>query len=161
MLDASDAGAAFMRINGEVSMPRTADPARHLEQIISSLQARRQVLTSEIAEIDALFERFGIQPVERRRPGRPAGRKAAVAGPKPARRGRRRKRGKFEKSGQQSIIDFLKTKGAKGATTAEINDHWVSEGRAGTAYVTLGQLTKLKQIKKEKLKGKRGSRYTA
>lgn len=145
-------------------MPRVADPAKHLEETISRLQERRQSLVSEVARIDALFEKYGIRTQERRRPGRPPGRKAgasALAEAKPGRKGRRRKRGTFTKSALDSVVDFLKGKGEKGATTSEINKHWQSEGRAGTAYVTIGQLVKRRKIRKENLKGQRGSRYTA
>jgi hypothetical protein len=144
-------------------MPRVADPAKHLEETIVGLQKRRQMLISEVARIDALFERYGIHVEEprgaRRSVGRPAGARTAAA--KPVRRGRRRKRGVFAKSAQESIVDFLKGRGEKGATTAEINEHWQSEGRAGSAYVTIGQLVKRKKIKKQNLKGERGSRYWA
>jgi len=141
-------------------MPRIADPARQLEETIARLQERRQTLTAGLARIDAICERYGIQLQGRKRPGRPPKGYAAAAAPKHARGGRGRKRGQFAKSALVSIVDFLKSTGHKGATTSEINEYWQSEGRAGNAYVTLGQLTKKKTIKRQNLKGQRGSRYT-
>lgn len=138
-------------------MPRVADPARQLEANITSLQERRRALVADLAKIDALCEKYGIQLQDRKRPGRP---KAGTAA-KPASTGHRRPRGRFAKSAHASIVDFLKGRGAKGATTSEINAHWRSEGRAGNAYVALGHLTKQKEIKRQNLKGQRGSRYTA
>lgn len=140
-------------------MPRVADPARQLQDTIARLQDRRRTLVAELAKIDDLCARYGIQLGESKRPGRPAGRAAGTA-PKAARGGGRRKRGRFAKSAHVSIVDFLKSVGAKGATTGEINKHWLSEGRAGSAYVTLGQLTKARKIKRQNIKGARGSRYT-
>lgn len=140
-------------------MPRIADPARQLEETITRLQERRRALTADLARIDALCERYGIQLQGRKGPGRPPGRRAAaVPG---TRAGRRRKRGRFTKSALVSVADFVKAAGPKGVTTSEVNKHWKGEGRAGDAYVTLGQLTKLRKIKRKNLKGQRGSRYTA
>jgi hypothetical protein len=139
-------------------MPKVADPARQLADTIARLQQRRRALVAELSQIDALCAKFGIQLQERKGPGRPPGRpKAGVAEPA---RGRR-PRGRFVKSANVAIVDFLKSKGAKGATTAEINNYWQSEGRAGSAYVAIGHLVKQRKIKRENLKGQRGSRYTA
>ena len=145
-------------------MPRVADPAKQLEQTIARLQERRRTLTADLARIDALCEKYGIQLQGRKRPGRPAGRRKAASSAvaaKPARRGRRRKRGRFAKSASTSIIDFLKSCAGKSATTADVNKHWQAEGRRGNAYVTLGHLAKQRKVKRENLKGQRGSRYTA
>jgi len=138
---------------------------RRLEETISGLQERRRALIDQLADIDELFAKYGIQVQERGRPGRKPGRrpgrppKAAAAGAKPGRRGRR-KRGVFKMTAHESITGFLRSRGDRGATTGEINKHWHSEGRAGSAYVSLGQLVKQRKVKKENLKGQRGSRYT-
>ena len=46
-------------------------------------------------------------------------------------------------------------------TGAEIGKHWKSEGRGAGVYVNIGKLTKSKKLKKQKIEGGRGSRYTA
>jgi hypothetical protein len=113
-----------------------------------------------VERIDALFKQFGIHPSNGRRPGRPsAAVKNARRPGRPPRRKRTRKT--FSRSGLESVLDFVKGRGAEGATTGEINKHWKSEGRAGTAYVTIGHLVKDRKLKKRRLVGQRGSRYTA
>jgi hypothetical protein len=145
-------------------MPRVSDPAKQLEDTIARLQERRRSLAAELARIDDLFAKHGLQPQETKRRGRPPSRRSAAApaaASKAGRKGRRRKRGTFPQSAQESIVGFLKSKGKEGATTGEINEYWEAEGRAGSAYVTLGQLHKKRKVKREDLKGVRGSRYWA
>jgi hypothetical protein len=64
-------------------------------------------------------------------------------------------------SGTQSILSFVKNAGKKGATTNEIVKHWQLERRGAGVYVVIGELVKAKKLKREPLKGQRGSRYTA
>ncbi|HOW73796.1 MAG TPA: C2H2-type zinc finger protein [Phycisphaerae bacterium] len=148
------------------------DLAGALAAMINKLQTQRQEHVDAIAEIDAVVEKYGIQLPERKRRGRPPGRKpgrkpgrpaaAATAPTKPTgRKGKRRARRKFAVSGLDLILAFVKSVGKKGATTSEIVKHWKSEGRSGDGYTTLSQLTKQKKLKKEKLKGEKGSRYRA
>ena len=80
--------------------------------------------------------------------------KAAMAAPK----GKTpRKRGVFAVTGAEFIVALLK-KG--GAATGEINKKWTAAGRKNTADVLLGKLTKDGKLKREPLKGARGSTYT-
>lgn len=140
-------------------------PAEQLGSLIARLQSQRQEHVDAIAEIDASFARFGITPVQKKRRGRPPGRRGRRPGPKPiakaAPKARRRKRRQFKVSGLKSVLAFVKAAGKTGRTTAEINKHWKGEKRSGNAYITIGQLVKAKQLKKEELKGQKGSRYTA
>jgi hypothetical protein len=138
------------------------DLADALVATIDELQAQRQELVDAIATIDAVFEKYGIQSPERRRPGRkPSSPRATATSPMPAaRHGERRKRGTFEKTGTESILDFVTSKGKAGATSAEINQNWKTEGRGATADTTLSQLTKKKKLKRRKIRGAKGSRYT-
>jgi hypothetical protein len=62
-------------------------------------------------------------------------------------------------SGEQSILQFVAKSGAKGASGADINNHWKSEGRSGGAYTPIGKLVSAKKLKRRKVKGERGSRY--
>src|SRR3954451_14245604 len=51
-----------------------------------------------------------------------------------------RRRGKFEMTGEQSVLQFIS--GRVSPTTAEINEHWRGEGRRGVANVILLKLLK-------------------
>jgi len=74
------------------------------------------------------------------------------------RRTRKRIRRKFAVSGEQSILDFVKSK--SNPIGREIEKHWKSEGRAGVAANLISKLLKAKKLKRTPLKGERGSRYT-
>jgi hypothetical protein len=167
-------------IAAKPAKPATGGLAEQLGSLITRLQAQRQEHVQALAEIDAVFGRLGIQAQAAKRRGRPPKAQAAVAAsidapaaPKaqaadrmigaplaPKTRGKRKRR-KFSTSGTEAILAFVKDGGAKGRTSDEINKQWKQEGRSGNAYVQIGQLTKAKKLKKEDLKGQRGSRYTA
>ncbi len=67
---------------------------------------------------------------------------------------RKRKRGKFERTGEESILLLLK--GRKSLRTSQINDAWRNEGRGGTADVTLGKLVcpfrQLRQLRQPQIR---------
>jgi hypothetical protein len=71
---------------------------------------------------------------------------------------RRRGRGHFALSAEESILAFVKLK--KNPTSAEINKHITSEGRSSSANNALGKLVKEKKLKRTPLEGQRGSRYS-
>lgn len=129
-----------------------ATPRMNLAQRIERLQAQRQRLADEITQIDATLRQIE-QALGMKLRGRPARSSAGTPGP---RRGRPRRRS-FGISGLDSILGFVKENGQP--TTAEINAHWTSEGRAGRADVALGKLVAGKQLKRLDNKGGRGSRY--
>lgn len=137
------------------------DAASQLADLIAKLQNERQEHVDAIAKIDAAFARFGITPSAPKRRGRPRKTAAAAAPAAPPKRRKRRTRRKFAVSGLDSVFGFVKSAGKKGATTSEIVGHWKSEGRSGNGYTALGQLVKEKKLKKQPLKGGRGSRYVA
>jgi hypothetical protein len=68
-----------------------------------------------------------------------------------------RRRGKFELTGEQSVLQFVSRR--VNPTTAEINEHWRSEGRRGVANVILLKLLKQGLIQRQIDAGIRGSRY--
>lgn len=70
-----------------------------------------------------------------------------------------RRRGKFAQTAEQSVLTFIQSKG--NPSTAEINAHWRSEGRKGTANVTLLKLLKETAIRRVVDPSVRGSRYVA
>lgn len=71
--------------------------------------------------------------------------------------GKRRRRGRFELSGEASILKFIEKAGTP--TTKEVNAHWKNEGRGGSADNALTKLVAGKQLKRIALEGQRGSRY--
>ena len=117
---------------------------------LSGLIAQRDKLDKQIAELQAVA-------------GRPA---AAV--PKPAAKakgGRKpkavkaegRKRKSYAVTAEQLVLGLVKD---RGATTAEINKAWKGAGRTGRADNTLNKMVKAGKLKREKLQGQKGSRYT-
>jgi hypothetical protein len=70
----------------------------------------------------------------------------------------KRTRRKFAISGEQSILNFVKSK--SNPIGKEIQKHWESEGRAGAAANLISKLVKDKRLKRMPLKGERGSRYS-
>jgi hypothetical protein len=121
-----------------------------LKSLISKLQADRQGHLGAIAEIDEAFATLGIQPEVKKKRGR----KSGVAK-------KTRTRGKFKTTATESILTFVKAAGSKGTTGAKIVQDWKAEGRKAGCYNALGKLIKEKKIKRQKLKGQKGSLYVA
>jgi hypothetical protein len=71
---------------------------------------------------------------------------------------RKRVRRKFAVSGEQMILNFVKSK--SNPMGREIEKHWASEGRAGAAANLISKLVKTKKVKRTPLKDERGSRYS-
>ncbi len=139
-------------------MARTSQPGGLTGQIEALLRSR-MAHESAIEQIDATLGRIkialgGSGTVVKR--GRPPGSTnvTKVAGGKK----RRRRRGKFTMSGDQSILAFVKSAGSP--TTKDVNQHWKSEGRGGSADNALTKLVKTKKLKRINLKGVRGSKYS-
>lgn len=111
-----------------------------------------------------VYSALGATPAAPKRgPGRPPGSTmaaaaapAAPAAAKPG-RGRRRSRGSYETTGDDSVLAFIKAN--KSPTTKDIKAHWASEGRGGTADNVLSKLYREHKIKRLPLPGERGSRY--
>ncbi len=131
-------------------MPRTFS-ADAVSDRIQSLLTQRQEHVQQVERIDSLLQKIGSVL-------RTTGGRAWAGAGKGGAGGRRRKRGKFAMSGEQSIISLIGRKG--GATSQEIERHWKQEGRGGTAANMLSQMTKAKKLKRTPLKGQRGSTYT-
>ena len=81
----------------------------------------------------------------------------APKGPKPGTRSKRT-RNRFSTTGDESVLAFIRKHGKP--TTAEVQEHWSSEGRGASADNSLSKLFKEKKIKREANKQGRGSRYT-
>ncbi len=83
------------------------------------------------------------------------GAKAAARGPKKA---AKRVRGKFEITGDELIIRFVRKLGCP--TTEEIRRHWESEGRRGKAENNLTNLVKRGQLIRNRIPGQSRSTYS-
>ena len=70
-----------------------------------------------------------------------------------------RRRKKFKATANELVLATIEKAGTKGATGAQISKAWRSAGRPGDAYNTLNELAKAKKIKRNPLKGQRGSLY--
>lgn len=136
-----------------------------LGERISQLLAQRSQHESAIARIDETLSRVGAALGTdfggRRRRGRPPGSgsaaKASGNGSKGRGGRRRRKRGKFATSGEESIVAFIGSN--KNPSTQDVNKHWKSEGRGGSADNTLSKLVRDKKLKRTAIEGQRGSTY--
>ena len=121
-----------------------------LKLLISKLQEDRQGHQDAIARIDEVFATLGIQREVKKKRGR-----------KPGVTKTTKTRGKFKTTAKESVLTFVKAAGSNGVTGAKIVEHWKGEGRKSGFYNALGVLTKAKKIKKQKLKGQKGSLYVA
>jgi hypothetical protein len=135
---------------------------KELAKLIGGLKAERQELVNKLASIDKVFASFGIPVVSKvtatvsvaaspttitgKRRGRPPGSKNS-----------KRKRGMFSKTGEETVLEYVTSKGP--VTAAEVNKHWQGEGRGGKADNTLSKLVKDGKLKRVKNKGERGSSY--
>ncbi|HRX85211.1 MAG TPA: hypothetical protein P5572_09365 [Phycisphaerae bacterium] len=126
-----------------------------LSTLIANLHEERQRHEAAIIEIDEAFARLGVAPSAPRR-GRPAGQWRAV---KPVAKSRRKRR-RFATTANALVVATIRKAGAKGASGAQINGAWRAAGRPGDAYNTLTILTQAKAIRRTKVPGERGSRYT-
>ena len=125
-------------------MAKSATSASTLERVIRDLQRQRDKHVSAIADIDAGFKAYGIKTNKARKG---SGKKAPA----------KKKRGRFNKTADQFITDLLKKN--KRLSTREINIRWSRVGRGGSADNTLLNLVNNKTVKREKIKGGRGSTY--
>jgi len=142
----------------------TADLSSRIDQLIQQRQQHVEAAEQLTATIEQIASLLGTSLGGKRRgrpPGRPrlnpVGAAPAPAAATPGRRRGRRKRQRFEISGDESIINFIRSH--KDATTQDIKKHWASEGRGGTADNALSKLVREKKIKRFPLDGQRGSRF--
>lgn len=125
---------------------------------IQQLQEERQQHEEAISLIDQTLAGVGAVlgngSIARGAQSKPASAPAETA----PRRGRKRRRGKFEVTGEQSVLSFVKSE--RNPTSREIEEHWKSEGRGGPAAIMLSKLVKEDKLKRTPLEGQRGSRYS-
>lgn len=133
--------------------------ANDLAGKIQQLQVDRQRHLEAMAAIDRVLDQIGAALDVAPKPA-PRDRAAATPGDSVVRREvspEPRRRGRFDKTGIDSVLDFIRERG--NPTTAEINAHWHTEGRKGTANVTILKLLQDGSIRREQDPLIRGSRY--
>ncbi len=122
---------------------------RRHEETVSEIDKTLATIDQTLADIAAPF---GV-PAPRTL-GRPAGAPGDTAKPR-----RRRSRGSYATTGEESVLAFIKQH--KNPTTSEVKAHWAGESRRGTADNVLSKLFREKRVKRKPLgKGIRGSRYS-
>ena len=154
-----------------------------LAQSIQELQDERKQHADAIDRIDqtlqnvraALGEAAGVGRARRGRPpkalsaafsgafggetgGAIGGEFAPAAGRGARRRGRRRTRARYETTGDESVLNFVRSN--RNPTTKEIKQHWASESRGGTADNVLSKLVREGKLKRTQIPDDRGSRYS-
>jgi hypothetical protein len=131
-----------------------------LLNLVGKLQAERADHVQAIEAIDLTFQQLGMNvasmPAQPRR-GRPA--KTVIAQTqiptKPVKRGP----GKYALTVDESVLAFVQANPE--CTTAQVNEHWIKEGRSGMASNTLAKLAQAGKLTRKNLKGQRGSTFTA
>jgi hypothetical protein len=148
-----------------------------LASIVESLREEREALAGRLEEIDDTFKQLGIdvdagsasrQPAsptrkkkaaKKKGPGRPRKKTTGTTTKKTTKKktAGRRRRGTFPRTGEESVLAFVKELGR--ATAGEVNKKWRAEGRGGSADNTLGRLVKRGDLVREDVPGQRGGIY--
>jgi hypothetical protein len=142
-------------LEGLIAMPVHSKVG--LPERIQKLLEDRHLHATAVETIDKLLGGIGavLGVGAKRGPGRPKSTASPVVGVKK----RKRRRRTFAVSGEQSILEFIKSN--KNPTSQEIEKHWKGEGRSFVAANLLSKLVKEKTLKRTPLgKGIRGSRYS-
>ena len=127
--------------------------ASQLVTLVKQLRAQRRAHVDAIAAIDQSCGQLGISlGPAKRGPGRPKGK----AAPKVTRKVR--KRGTYKQTADDFILGLLA--GGKILTTAQIIGKWRQAKRGGKADNPLSKLVAQKKLKRENIKGARGSKYS-
>ena len=128
--------------------PTTTVIATRIQQLV----AERKKHADAVAAIDQILSQIG------KLLGTKTPALSAPATKAPLAAAKRSRRRTFPTTGAESVLEFVKKSG--GATTKEIQKHWKSQGRGGTADNAISQLFKDKKLKRTPLKDRPGSRYT-
>ena len=135
----------------------TSIPVSQLSLRVQHLLEEKQKHGDALAQIDGVLSAISAALSGSVAPAvaAPARKAVAPVGAKIRRRGR----GHFALSAEESILAFVKER--KNPTTADVNHHFKAEGRSSTADNALTKLVKEKRLKRTPLgKGIRGSTYS-
>src|SRR3954451_10613798 len=136
-----------------------SEHANDLAGKIQQLQADRQRHVEAMTAIDRVLDQIGavLNIAPRATPPAQAGALAHDGADRPELPTGPRRRGRFNKTGIESVMEFVRERG--NPSTADINAHWHAEGRKGTANVTILKLLNVGSIRREQDPAVRGSRY--
>ncbi|MAX24095.1 MAG: hypothetical protein CMJ19_06270 [Phycisphaeraceae bacterium] len=131
----------------------TSNVAIELRRLVQQLHDERTEHVKAIEAIDQTFRDLGlnasqIKPVANTQPVNP---KNTVIS------GKKRIRKAFAATADAFVLSFIQAN--PGCTTAQVNEHWINEGRNGKADQALFKLVKTGQIARKNIKEKRGSMY--
>ena len=133
----------------------TSNVAIELRRLVQQLHNERAEHVNAIEAIDQTFQELGLdahKTTVKPRRGRPFGSKSTV------------NNGAIGKckiptvTADAFVLSFIQAN--PDCTTAQVNEHWITEGRNGKADQTLFKLVKTGQIARKNIKGQRGSMYT-
>jgi len=129
-----------------------------LAEKIRQLQADRLRHAQAITQIDQVLQRVenALTTLKAMTGGKTTDGATSQAPVDPAQRPRRHYQ-KFELTGEESVLEFIRRLGHP--STAEINANWHAEGRTGVANPILARLLKQKKVERELDPNVRGSRY--
>jgi hypothetical protein len=133
----------------------TSNVAIELRKLVQQLHDERTEHAKAIEAIDQTFQELGLdahKTTVKPRRGRPVGSKSTVNNWAIG-------KGKMPTATADTfVLSFIQAN--PGCTTAQVNEHWITEGRNGKADQTLFKLVKTGQIARKNIKGRRGSMYT-
>jgi hypothetical protein len=142
---------------GKPASPKPG-PETDLADKIRRLQADRAEHAQAINEIDKVLGRVENALHALKEMTSKSGQTASdqAADIDPSQRPRRHYQ-KFELTGEESVLEFIRN--GQNPTTAEINANWHAQGRTGVANPILARLLKRGQLEREIDPTVRGSRY--
>ena len=132
-------------------------PESDLAEKIRQLQADRQQHAQAINEIDQVLSRVEKALTDLKAMTARTSGSVPVGGVQTGTDRPRRHYQKFELTGEESVLDFIRREGHP--TTAEINGNWHAQGRTGVANPILARLLKRGLLERENDPAVRGSRY--
>ena len=132
----------------------TSNVAIELRRLVQQLHDERAEHVKAIEAIDQTFKDLGLDTsrIKLAANTQPISTKNTVIPSK------KLTRKTFVVTADAFVLGFIQAN--PGCTTAQVNEHWTTEGRNGKADQTLFKLVKAGQIARKNIKGKRGSMYT-
>jgi hypothetical protein len=132
----------------------TSNAAIELRRLVQQLHDERAEHVKTIEAIDQTFQDLGLDAQQ----VKPAVNAQSASTKNTLISGKKHNRKTFTVTADEFVLSFIQAN--PGCATAQINEHWIKEGRNGKADQTLFKLVKTNQISRKNIKGRRGSMYT-